>query len=543
MTVLSYTVVVVSAKDVANENDWWNDVSLVIHLNGQPYPCGTTKPLTKEIVEIWSSTDDKYSMESFLTDGIASILNMDGSGCHVLGDDEQSLYNYCDRGPDLTPVLLDHNQLVKTKEQTLPCRWYTREGLRISKIEQLRTMVDKAKMISSFPTCANPQDAMDCGDDDEASGSSKVEIHLYAVNAGRVFMFAASHVGETFRLDHLKLLPDVEKPIYLEVLSTSPKVFDIRNVFLKEEADEVVQRALAETSPTHKIKRSTTGASSHSVFSKRTSENGFDTHGRVSLALKKRIFEILGYDEYWNGHDDGLQVLRYNTTQAYVQHDDYLSDGNDSFDYDSTKKGGNRYATVLLYMTDLSKGSGGETVFSEAWPYDIPEHERKTIKTALRELRENGDADRAGIAEGSWEEQMVALCRSRLAIQPYAGRAVLFYSQLPDGSMDRKAKHGGCPVLNGTKWAANLWVWNTPRKNFPGAPVRSDIDPSQLSDDGPEMLFATFANSGNNPAMANAVLYYDEAQRWGPLGFNDPPLRANTYEGHRYVYTLTRTLS
>lgn len=22
---------------------------------------------------------------------------------------------------------------------------------------------------------------------------------------------------------------------------------------------------------------------------------------------------------------------------------------------------------------------------------------------------------------------------------------------------------GGCPVLHGTKWAANLWVWNRPR--------------------------------------------------------------------------------
>ena len=22
------------------------------------------------------------------------------------------------------------------------------------------------------------------------------------------------------------------------------------------------------------------------------------------------------------------------------------------------------------------------------------------------------------------------------------------------------SEHGGCPVLEGTKWAANLWVWN-----------------------------------------------------------------------------------
>jgi hypothetical protein len=134
---------------------------------------------------------------------------------------------------------------------------------------------------------------------------------LYAVPAGRVFIFAPAYVGEIFRLDHLKLVPDADKPIYLEVLSTSPKVFDIKHVFTKEEADGIVQRALAETSPTHRIKRSTTGSSENSIFNKRTSENAFDTHGKVALAVKQRIFELLGFDEYWNGHDDGLQVLRY----------------------------------------------------------------------------------------------------------------------------------------------------------------------------------------------------------------------------------------
>lgn len=42
--------------------------------------------------------------------------------------------------------------------------------------------------------------------------------------------------------------------------------------------------------------------------------------------LRRRIFELLGYDEFLDGHDDGLQVLRYNKTKAYVQHMDYLKD-------------------------------------------------------------------------------------------------------------------------------------------------------------------------------------------------------------------------
>lgn len=184
-------------------------------------------------------------------------------------------------------------------------------------------------------------------------------------------------------------------------------------------------------------------------------------------------------------------------------------------------------------MTDLPEGGGGETVFSEAWPHDVPQHERKHIKTVIRELRESGDnIELAGITEGSWEEQMVALCRTRMTIKPHAGRAVLFYSQHPDGKLDEMAKHGGCPVLNGTKWAANLWVWNTPRRDFVGAPMRDDVDPATLSNNRPQQLSAVFVNSGKDPAMAKAELYY-ESQKWGPLR-PDKPLRSNTYEGHRW---------
>ena len=36
--------------------------------------------------------------------------------------------------------------------------------------------------------------------------------------------------------------------------------------------------------------------------------------------------------------------------------------------FDSAGVGGNRFATILLYMTDLGERDGGETVFSKAWP-------------------------------------------------------------------------------------------------------------------------------------------------------------------------------
>jgi hypothetical protein len=114
-------------------------------------------------------------------------------------------------------------------------------------------------------------------------------------------------------------------------------------------------------------------------------------------------------------------------------------------------------------MTDMEEEGGGETVFSEAWPPELEESERKELPEAIQELRASGVAAAAGIEEDSWEEEMVARCRSKLSVRPTQGRAVLFYSQYPDGKQDLMSKHGGCPVLKGDKWAANLWVWSTPR--------------------------------------------------------------------------------
>jgi hypothetical protein len=56
-------------------------------------------------------------------------------------------------------------------------------------------------------------------------------------------------------------------------------------------------------------------------------------------------------------------------------------DNNVEYDYDSSKKGGNRYATILLYMTDLDEKDGGETVFVDAWPTGQNVEDRKPIET------------------------------------------------------------------------------------------------------------------------------------------------------------------
>ena len=92
----------------------------------------------------------------------------------------------------------------------------------------------------------------------------------------------------------------------------------------------------------------------------------------------------------------------------------------------------NRLATVFWYMTDVPKG--GETNFPRA----------------------HGGPDLANTN---------ANCGTRgLSVRPAKGKVIVFYSLRPDGSGDTFSLHSACPVKEGgLKWAANKWVWNTPK--------------------------------------------------------------------------------
>lgn len=140
-----------------------------------------------------------------------------------------------------------------------------------------------------------------------------------------------------------------------------------------------------------------------------------------------------------------LNLTPSNRTAQFV----FIVKDADAYDYDSSGRGGNRFATILLYMSDLGDEDGGETVFSKAPPAGSTE--LRSSKDVIDELRSSTNLLDA-LTPGSWEEDMAAKCRSRLSVKPHKSRAVLFYSQLPNGEEDPMSFHGGCPVLGGTKW-------------------------------------------------------------------------------------------
>jgi hypothetical protein len=336
----------------------FENIDLVLHHNGQAQACGR---LTKNLVQgmrdvllrelqqddgsttttpcpLWS---DKYHVESFLTRVFRHLLiNVDGQ-C-ASNDEEHDIpgfYGYCDRGVARTPILLDHDKLVRIPSRddsstttTLPCHFHSPVGVRITSLSLLLSEAVSAASFSSKSeqqagACSNNGDntAESCvatTEDDDESSKNKKEFHVYAVPAGRVFMFAPSHVGQVIPLPHTTG-GDPNQPVELHVLSVHPRIFDITNFFTKEESNDVVQRALEETRETHKIKRSSTGATGYNINTQRTSESGFDTEGATAMILKRRGMALLGFDEYMEGHTDGLQVLRYNLTTAYIPHMDW----------------------------------------------------------------------------------------------------------------------------------------------------------------------------------------------------------------------------
>lgn len=48
--------------------------------------------------------------------------------------------------------------------------------------------------------------------------------------------------------------------------------------------------------------------------------------------------------------------------------------------------------------------------------------------------------------------------RGVVGFKPVKGSALLFFSQTPDGTLDEKSLHTGCPVIKGDKWSATKWI-------------------------------------------------------------------------------------
>eukprot|EP01041_Mallomonas_annulata_P007927 gene7927-16219_t len=189
---------------------------------------------------------------------------------------------------------------------------------------------------------------------------------VFMVHADRLFIWPSYEVGHRVSIPHVKS-PTVNQ-MEMETISISPRVFRVKNFFSVQEAETLINNALGIHDDEHRLKRSSTGAVGYNIDNKRTSENAFDTGSEVAMLLKRRSFELLGIQPYDETYADGLQILRYNVSTAYISHMDWIDGNGDpkEHNWDSKGQGTNRFATILLYLSDVIEG--GETVFPNAPP-------------------------------------------------------------------------------------------------------------------------------------------------------------------------------
>ncbi|XP_076922881.1 putative prolyl 4-hydroxylase 3 [Bidens hawaiensis] len=206
---------------------------------------------------------------------------------------------------------------------------------------------------------------------------------------------------------------------WTEILSWEPRAFLYHNFLSKEECDYLINLAKPHMAKSTVVD-SKTGQSTDSRV--RTSSGTFLRRGRDKIVrnIDKRIAD---YTFIPVEHGEGLQILHYEEGQKYEPHFDYF------LDEFNTKNGGQRIATVLMYLSDVEEG--GETVFPAA----------------------QGNFS----SKPDWSNASEC-AKKGLYVKPKMGDALLFWSMSPDATLDPSSLHGGCPVIKGHKWSSTKWM-------------------------------------------------------------------------------------
>ncbi|CAJ1341110.1 unnamed protein product, partial [Effrenium voratum] len=186
------------------------------------------------------------------------------------------------------------------------------------------------------------------------------------------------------------------------------------------------------------LQRSTTDAGA--VSQERTSESTWLGYEQSTVLLQLRDFTVQALRIPLPNWETSLQVLRYGPGQFYDAHRDYWDPREfpdaERWTHPRSRTWNMRHATLLWYLQ--LPAEGGETWFPRAHGGPVP--------------------------YGEW-----TACDERGVKMGNGTAAILFYSLYSSGELDTFSWHCACPVVQGTKWAANSWAWNQPISTGPFA--------------------------------------------------------------------------
>jgi len=191
---------------------------------------------------------------------------------------------------------------------------------------------------------------------------------------------------------------------------------------------------------------------------------------------------------------EGVQIASYGPGEYYEFHHDSLS----------------RRATMLLYLTDIPEGDGGETIFPLIRAPGIAESETAPLPSAV-----TGHSRKDLDFKIEHMEQMAPYCKSDfyLKIRPEAGKAVLFFNYKPNYGMEEYAVHGSCPILRGRKAIFQRWMRFEPNTLFDREAKTNEVVRRTRAELGLERVVRvkdTAAEATPAPTPEGAVLHSHE---------------------------------
>lgn len=203
--------------------------------------------------------------------------------------------------------------------------------------------------------------------------------------------------------ENLLQLSDRAVPVLLTCLS--PRLALLGDLLSAQECETLIAASA------HKLERSQVVDGNRPgafIDDARTSYGTYFEKGEHPLAdaLQQRLSEMVRWPL---SRAEPLQILHYPTGGEYVPHFDYFDSSPAADGSSPLNEGGQRIATVVIYLSDVPAGGG--TIFPQMG----------------------------------------------LEVRPRRGSALYFSYRRPDGSTDPASLHGGAPVLRGEKWIATQW--------------------------------------------------------------------------------------
>jgi len=256
----------------------------------------------------------------------------------------------------------------------------------------------------------------------------------------------------------------------LNMLHKDPPVFTIDNFFTKEECDAYQSMASEPSNFDNNEQQQTPKAvqitsptfSSHSI-SRRTSTTWFCRYKDVPTLLAKARHLLNGDKNAVELNQmEEPQIVRYRTGEEFSWHYDEIP-------ANQLENGGQRLATLLVYLNDLEEGRGGGTVFRDLTP--PPPSSSGGSRISEKKPRRSKGKNKSKSTESTANQQ-----QKQLTVRPKTGTALLFFPSYKDGKPDIRTLHKG-EVAKDTKMIAQLWIHQREyRAGVPEGNCQSDAE-------------------------------------------------------------------